>query len=117
MATSSVARSSEAVRADDYEHRSTVYLLLASIAANLEWRFIPVTCKTGRRPILRVERQQRNTVARSSEAVRADDYEHRSTVYLLLASIAANLEWRFIPVTCKRVADPFYGWRNSSVTP
>jgi hypothetical protein len=57
------------------------------------------------------------TVARSSEAVRADGYEHRSTVYLLLASIAANLEWRFIPVTCKRVADPFYGWRNSSVTP
>jgi len=47
--------------------------------------------QTGRRPILRVEKQQRNTVARSSEAVlRADDYEHRSTVYLLLASIAAR---------------------------
>ncbi len=30
------------------------------------------------------------TVARSSEAVRADDYELRSTVYLLLASIAAR---------------------------
>jgi hypothetical protein len=47
--------------------------------------------QTGRRPILRVERQQRNTVARSSEAVlRADDYKHPSTVYLLLASIAAS---------------------------
>jgi hypothetical protein len=33
MTTSTVARSSEAVRADDYEHRSTVYLLLACIAA------------------------------------------------------------------------------------
>ena len=31
-----------------------------------------------------------NSVARSSEAVRADDYELRSTVYLLLACIAAS---------------------------
>jgi len=47
--------------------------------------------QTGRRLILREEKQQRNTVARSSEAVlRADDYELRSTVNLLLASNAAS---------------------------
>jgi hypothetical protein len=44
--------------------------------------------QTGRRPILRVEKQQRNTVARSSEAVRADGYEHRSTVLRGRARIA-----------------------------
>jgi len=64
-----------------------------------------------------VERQQRNTVARSSEAVRADDYEHRSTVYLLLACIAASPTGGSSPSPAKRVADPFYGRSNSSVTP
>jgi len=73
--------------------------------------------QTGRRPILRVEKQQRNTVARSSEAVRTDGYEHRSTVYLLLACIAASPTGGSSPSPAKRVADPFYGWRNSSVTP
>ena len=73
--------------------------------------------QTGRRPILRVERQQRNTVARSSEAVRTDDYELRSTVYLLLASNAASPNGGSSPSPAKRVADPFYWCRDSSVTP
>jgi hypothetical protein len=73
--------------------------------------------QTGRRPILRVEKQQRNTVARSSEAVRADDYELRSTVYLRLVCIAARPTGGSSPSPAKRVADPFYGWRDSRVTP
>jgi hypothetical protein len=58
-----------------------------------------------------------STVARSSEAVRADDYKHPSTVYLLLASIAASPNGGSSPSPAKRVADPFYGRRDSSVTP
>jgi hypothetical protein len=59
-----------------------------------------------------------STVARSSEAVlRADDYELRSTVYLLLSCIAASPNGGPSPSPAKRVADPFYGRRDSSVTP
>jgi uncharacterized membrane-anchored protein len=58
-----------------------------------------------------------SSVARSSEAVRADDDEHRSTVYLLLACIAASPTGGSSLSPAKRVADPFYGWRDSSVTP